>query len=149
MAGFKWTPQYRINGGAAVNMLTTFAYGGGPVLTDVEYVPETQRRLDGNKKVHRLFWGFRPTVTFTFDVGGTMADAGEFSTLVNALVDTTKTVEVSLNSGTATWRVMELVSAKGPDPFQNKTIAGGRFVLKVEAAELIATYPDTGTGDAW
>ena len=144
--GYLWNPIFRLTPGGDYTLKTSMPYAGGATKIDLNYIPVMDSRETANKTLSVVHYGFRIRVGFTFAIGGNMADHNTLVTIVNALVDPTKTVQLSLNGGT-TFRYVDIRRYEGPDPFDGKTFAGAYYSLEVETTSLVQPpLPAIGSG---
>jgi hypothetical protein len=143
MTGYKRRAIFRIVYGSGpptvIDCQTAFSDVRGPVSCKVDYVPDVQKRMEVSRRSSPAIFGYRPKVDLTFDVV-TTEDSESFETILDALRDETTTVLLSLD-GCYTEREVVLTGFDGPNPLGGKTIAGARWILKLEASDLIDTIP--------
>lgn len=83
-----------------------------------------------------------------FEIADVATHHPTLAKILSRLIDPYWTVELSLNNG-VTYREVVLRKAGYPRPFGDKTIAGFKVEHIVACRELLATYPDIGTGSSW
>lgn len=145
---YSWDVQVRldpVNGDdETLDLMTAMSDASGPVSAIPSYPPSIARRETVSHGRDHYIRGFRPTVVLTFDVV-TMGDQVNLQTVDNALGDQNVDVYLSLDGG-ATERKVVLIDSTGPTPLGGKTHVGARYVLTVEAANLIDKKPAIGSG---
>ncbi len=120
------------------------------VLTKAEprYSEEIEEREDINRAQRPLLLGIKCEVMLRFEVADPTSHHPTIAKLITRAIDPYWTVELSLDNA-ATYREVVLRKAGAPKPIGGKTVAG--FVVEhiFACRELLAGYPDIGSGTSW
>ncbi len=144
--GFRWWPVLRCvpdNGAEeTIDLRAVLTDLGGPMKTDAKYSALQERRETINRRIVPAPFGFRAEIILTLDIL-TMADAANWTKIVNRCMSPDWTVYLSMDGG-VTERQVFLSRMDGPDPLGGKTHVGGRFLLGLTTAEVFPEMPNFG-----
>jgi hypothetical protein len=151
MSGYEWHPIFRLTPTDGPVSEIDLRYGTElpPLRTRLRIDEEIRQRRDVNQVLRPLVRGLRWRVTFEWLVTGEMYDHDEIVKVVNALIDRTTTVELTLDGhygDDAVYRECVFRGRSGPEPIQGKTHAGARYTLDVEGAALLSAETPIGDG---
>jgi hypothetical protein len=145
---YAWDVRVRldpVNGDdTSLNLSTLLTDAGGPNSVELDYRPDIVQRETVNHRRFPYVRGYRLFVALHMEIVA-MADQATLAQISNALVDREQDVYLSLDGG-ATERRVSFVSRQGPIPLGGFTHVGARYVLAVQAVDLIQEEPAIGSG---
>lgn len=158
MPGYTWHPRVRmtpLNGlPETIDLSTVFFVGSSPasalVSIELKYQEIQSDRETVNRMLRPLNEGFRVGVKLNFSLYDMSAQYFIINKIQNRLQDAGLwTVELSLDSSGAIYRVVVLDKAYSPKPFRGKTVAGAAFTLELLVRDPILQLPDINGGTGW
>jgi hypothetical protein len=150
MAGYAWFPKFRINSADGPPVVVDLrndllvAPGAGPSQIEIELELDQEPFKNVNKQLKPLTSGVRPVVKFSAVDAGEMGDSLVILQILNALINPSATVDLSMDDGQV-WRQVVLTEKPVFTPNAGKPAAGCTWKFVVSAVDLITEILPPGS----